>query len=321
MARPYTPGLAQGQGLCTEPFTAANARSLTHVIEDLRTWLGGNIREMLAGTRQAPQPRFDVAEPGLFGPGSATWAVHGDVTGLVGGVRALLVQALHPLAMAGVADHSDYRSDPLGRLQRTAGFLATTTFGSIADAQAAITRVREVHERVIGTAPDGRPYEANDPHLLAWVHCTEVDSFLRARQRYGSSSLPTGFDDRYVGEMAEIGRRLGVEHPPTDVAGLKARLWAFRPELTVNHQARETVRFLSWPPLPMAARAPYGVVLGAAIGLVPGFARRMLRLPLPPLVESVAIRPAATVLLRTIGWALGPHPALEARHREALSAL
>jgi uncharacterized protein (DUF2236 family) len=291
------------------------------VIETLRTWLGGNIRGLLAGTRQAPERRFDASEPGLFGPGSATWAVHGDVAGLVGGVRALLVQALHPLAMAGVADHSDYRSDPLGRLHRTAGFIATTTFGSTADAEAAIARVRSVHERVIGTAPDGREYHATDPHLLSWVHCTEIDSFLRARQRYGTSPLPTGFDDRYVDEMAEIGRRLGVEHPPTDVAGLEARLWAFRPELAVNHQARETVRFLSWPPLPMAARAPYGLVLGAAIGLVPAFARRMLRLPLPPLLEPVAIRPAATILLRTIGWALDTGPALETRQQEDHAAV
>ena len=120
--------------------------------------------------------------------------------------------------------------------------------------------------------------------------------------------------------MAEIGRRLGVEHPPTDLAGLKARLWAYRPELEVGEQASTTIRFLSWPPLPLTARAPYAVVFGAAVGLTPAFARRMLRLPMPPLVEPMAIRPAATLLLRTIGWALGSHAALEARQREALAS-
>jgi uncharacterized protein (DUF2236 family) len=289
------------------------------VIDDARRWLGGNIRELLAGTRQPPSPP-DRADPGLFGPGSATWAVHGDAAGLVGGLRALLVQTLHPLAMAGVADHSEYRTDPLGRLQRTAAFIAATTFGSVATVDEAIDRVRTVHDRVVGTAPDGRPYAANDPHLLAWVHCTEVDSFLRARVRYGAERLSPDQSDTYVAEMAVIGRRLGVEHPPTDVAGLKARLWAFRPELEVNHQARETVRFLRWPPVPLAARGPYTVVFGAAVGLTPAFARRMLGLPLPPLVEPVIIRPPATVLLRTIGWALGTRPALERSGREALSA-
>lgn len=287
------------------------------MIDDLRRWVGGNIREMLAGTRDRPA-RSRTDDLGLFGPGSATWSVHGDVSGIVGGLRALLVQALHPLAMAAVADHSSYRSDPLGRLQRTASFIGTTTFGSTRAATTAIDHVIAVHETVVGQAPDGRPYAANDPHLLSWVHCTEVDSFLRARLRYGSTALPDGHADRYVDEMAEIGRRLGVENPPTDVAGLRARLWSFRPELDVNHQARETVRFLAWPPLPLSARAPYGVVFGAAVGLLPGFARRMLRLPLPPLVEPIAIRPAATVLLRTVGWALGTHPSLE-EHAEDTS--
>ena len=280
------------------------------MIDDLRSWLGGNVRHLLAGTREIPEGRSPSAD-GLFGPGSAAWAVHGDVTGIVGGVRALLLQTLHPLVMAGVADHSGYRTDPLGRLHRTGAFIGTTTFGSVDDAERSIARVRDIHETVLGVAPDGRPYAATDPHLLSWVHCTEVDSFLRAKQRYGANPLPAGSDDRYVAEMAEIGHRLGVEHPPIDVAGLKARLWAFRSELAVNHQAREAVRFLSWPPLPLAARPAYGLVYGAAVGLLPGFARRMLNLPMPPLIEPIAIRPAATVLLRTIGWALGSHPSLE----------
>lgn len=281
------------------------------MLDGIRTWLGSNIRQMIAGTPDPPPRRAVDSDLGLFGPGSATWAVHGDVAGLVGGLRALLVQTLHPLAMAGVADHSRYRTDPLGRLHRTGAFVGATTFAPVAEAEAAIEHVRAVHANVVGTAPDGRAYSANDPHLLSWVHCTEVDSFLRARIRYGATPLPQEHADRYIEEMAEIGRRLGVEHPPVDLVGLKARLWAFRPELEVNHQARETVRFLAWPPVPIAARAPYGVVFGAAVGLLPGFARRMLRLPLPPMVEPVAIRPAATILLRTIGWALDPHPALD----------
>ena len=277
------------------------------LIEDLRRRLGAGVRELISGSPDSPRPA-SRGGGGLAGAGSAMQAVHSDVSGLVGGLRALLVQTLHPLVMAGVADHSGFRRDPLGRLHRTGEFLAATTFGTPAEAEAAIESVRRVHARVTGTAPDGRPYSACDPHLLAWVHCTEVDSFLRARIRYGAGPLPAGAPDRYVAEMGEVGRRLGIESPPTDVGGLKARLWAFRAELAVNHQARDAVRFLAWPPTPAAARGPYLVVFAAAVGLLPGFARRMLRLPLAPLTEPILIRPAATALLRTLGWALSAPP-------------
>ena len=273
------------------------------MIEGFRRRLGAGVRELVSGSPDSARPA-SRGGGGVAGEGSAMQAVHSDVSGLVGGLRALLVQTLHPLAMAGVADHSGFRRDPLGRLHRTGEFLAATTFGTPAEAEAAIESVRRVHARVAGTAPDGRAYSATDPHLLAWVHCTEVDSFLRARVRYGASPLPDGAPDRYVAEMGEVGRRLGVKSPPVDVASLKARLWAFRAELAVNHQARDAVRFLIWPPTPAAARGPYLVLFAAAVGLLPGFARRMLRLPLTPLAEPVLIRPAATLLLRTIGWAL-----------------
>ena len=278
------------------------------LIEDFRRRLGAGVREIISGSPEAVRPASRGGN-GLAGPDSAMQAVHGDVSGLVGGLRTLLVQTLHPLVMAGVADHSGYRSDPLGRLHRTGEFLAATTFGTEAEAEAAIESVRRVHARVAGTAPDERPYSASDPHLLAWVHCTEVDSFLRARIRYGAGPLPAGVPDRYVAEMAEVGRRLGVESPPADVADLKARLWAFRAELAVNHQARDAVRFLAWPPVTPAVRGPYLIVFAAAVGLLPGFARRMLRLPLAPLSEPILIRPAATALLRALGWALSAPPA------------
>ena len=280
----------------------------TSMIEGFRQRLGAGVREIVSGAPDTPRPASRGGN-GLAGPGSAMQAVHGDVSGLVGGLRALLMQTLHPLAIAGVADHSGFRRDPLGRLHRTGEFLAATTFGTEAEAEAAIESVRRVHARVAGTAPDGRPYSACDPHLLAWVHCTEVDGFLRARVRYGASPLPDGAPDRYVAEMAEIGRRLGVESPPRDVAGLKTRLWTFRAELAVNHQARDAVRFLIWPPTPAAARGPYLILFAAAAGLLPVYARRMLRLPLAPLTEPVLIRPAATALLRTLGWALSAPPA------------
>lgn len=277
----------------------------TSPLEDLRTQFGRGIRRLLSGSVDAPErsASFDD-DPGLFGPESATWEVHGDASMIIGGVRALLLQTLHPPTMAGVADHSNYESDPLGRLHRTAGFVGTTTFAPTAEAEQAIRIVRRVHTRVRGTTPDGAPYDATDPHLLQWVHCTEIDSFLRARMRYGASPLSAGAPDRYVDEMALVAEKLGVIDPPRSRAELRELLESYRPELGVGRQARDTVRFLAWPPLPRATRATYALVFAAATSMLPGFARRMLWLPVAPFAEPLAIRPAATVLMRTLGWAL-----------------
>ena len=222
----------------------------------------------------------------------------------IGGIRALLLQSLHPLAMAAVAQHSDYRGDPWGRLQRTSYFLAVTTFGRAEDARAAIARVRAVHSRVTGTAPDGRPYAASDPHLLTWVHIAEADSFLRAHTRFGTRPLDQAGRDGYVADMARIGAELGVPDPPRTEAELADRIARYRAELTATAQARDAARFLLLsPPLPAVARAPYGVLAAAAVSLLPGWARRPLRLPRLPVTETVLVRPAGHAMVRAIRWA------------------
>ena len=278
--------------------------------------LGLSIRSFLVGSG-AP-PRYTRSDPydGLVGPGSAMWLVHSDVSTLVGGIRALLVQTLHPLVMAGVADHSDYKHDSLGRLHRTAIFLGHTTFGNYAEAVNAIETVRRVHDRVHGFTPDGRPYSAHDSHLLNWVHCTEVDSFWQCRVRYGAEPMPLGTADRYVAEMAEIGRRMGIDNPPTSAAALQAHLSAFIPELEVNQQTRDAVQFLIWPQIPFVSRAPYAVLFSAAVGMLPPVVKRMLRLQIPRLAEVALVRPSALMVLRTVKWALGPRPELAAAESE-----
>lgn len=276
------------------------------------------MRTLVAGSAAPPTPRFATAtadDPGWFGPGSATWRVHGDLSMFVGGLRALLLQTLHPLAMAGVADHSDYRADPWGRLHRTGEFVAATTYGSSAAAERATAAVRRVHERVVGSAPDGRPYAATDPHLVTWVHVTEVDSFLAAHQRYGAHPLDPADADRYVAEMSRVCAALGGEPAPTDVDELRAWIHRVRPELAVGAQARDAVRFLLAPPVPLAARGAYGVISAAAVGLLPGWARRKLWVPAAPLADPLVVRPATRALLGGLGWALGPPP-----HRTAAEA-
>ena len=251
----------------------------------------------------------DVGDAGLFGPDSVTWRVHANLSMLVGGIRALIVQTLHPLAMAGVADHSLYRADPLGRLRRTAAFIAATTFGTTAEVEVAVAKVRAIHDGVQGIAPDGRAYAANDPELLAWVHHVEVQSFLLAYQRVGPGLAPSDAD-RYVDEMARLGTLLGVADPVTDAATLH-RWVRDHPEQRATADARRAMRFLVAPPLPLSARAPYTVLFAAAVSLVPLRQRLALGLVLPgPVTGRLACEPAASALLAALGWSLGPSPAL-----------
>jgi len=275
-------------------------------VEDVRLRLQRSVRSFLTGSPAPAVQPIDRDDPGLFGPDSITWRVHADPAMFIGGLRALLIQTFHPLTMAGVADHSEYRRDPLGRFQRTVQYVGITTYGTTAEAERMIRAVRRVHGRVVGTAPDGRRYAANDPHLLDWVHLTEVESFLGAYQRYSTRPLDAEDADRYVAEMALLGQLIGAEQPPTSVAEMQAAMARFRPELHIGRQARDAVRFLLVPPFPLVARPAYGIVAGAAVSLLPSWARRMLWLPIAPGVEPLVVRPAATALMRVLGWALSP---------------
>lgn len=245
--------------------------------------------------------------PRLAEPGTPIWRVHSDAAVFIGGLRALLLQALHPAAMRAVSEHSGYRGDMLGRLARTSTFLATTTFGHVEDAEEAIEVVRRIHRRVRGTMPDGTPYRADDPHLLEWVHVAEIDSFLTAHQTYGARPLDAAERDEYVAQTAEVARRLGVLDPPLTERDLKERLEAFRPELRSTPEAREAVSFLLLrPPLGLAERVPYTVLAVAAIGLMPRWARWPLRLPWLPVTERTVVRALGTVATSTIRWAMTP---------------
>ncbi|MFE1416133.1 oxygenase MpaB family protein [Streptomyces sp. NPDC058746] len=250
----------------------------------------------------APGPRW-------FAPDEPIRRVHADASMFAGGLSALLLQSLHPRAMAAVAAHSGYRGDPWGRLQRTSTFLAVTTFGTAEDAQRAVDGVRAVHARVSGRTPDGEPYRADDPHLLEWVHIAEVDSFLRAYQQYGSRPLDAAECDAYVDAAARVGRSLGVLRPPRGAAELAERIEEYRPELRSTEAARSAARFiLVHPPLPWPAWLPYGMLAAAAVSLLPPWAREPLGLPLLPRTERWCVRPAGAAVTGTIRWALHRPP-------------
>jgi uncharacterized protein (DUF2236 family) len=279
-------------------------------LEPVRRSLGDAIRFRVNGpdARERLEAVTHASGPRWFPSGRPIRTVHTDVALFIGGVRALLLQSLHPLAMAGVAEHSDYRDDPWGRLQRTAHFLGLTTFGTVEQAETACAAVVAVHRHIHGIAPDGRTYDASDPHLLAWVHIVEVDSFLSAHQRYGEQRLTPAQADGYVADMAQVARQLGIADPPLDVAAARATLARYRPELRGTKETREAARFLLAPPLPIAARAPYAALAAAAVGLLPAWARLPLRLPWLPVTETLLVRPAGRVLIDTMRWALGPSP-------------
>lgn len=220
-----------------------------------------------------------AGDPGLFDPGSATWKIHADFAGmLAGGLCALMLQTLHPLALAGVWDHSDFRRDLVGRLRRTTAFVAGTTYAPRAQAEAQIARVRRIHAQVRGTAPDGRSYSADDPHLLTWVHVTEAYSFLHGYRRYCRADLPLGAADRYYDETRRIAEALGASAVPRSEREVADYFDSIRAELEFGERSRTVLAVLARIrlPVPMPGLSR-DLFLGAGGALLPDWAQALLR--------------------------------------------
>ncbi len=268
---------------------------------------GEVIRSKVAGSDAEERGRQIWGKAGdrWFGPEDPIWRVHEDASMFAGGIAALLMQALHPLAMAGVAGHSGYRTDPWGRLRRTSDYIAITTYAPIPDAEELIDHVRTVHSRVRGKDHRGRPYRASDPHLLAWVHAAEIDAFFSAFQAYGIRPLSDPDADLYVAQTAIPARLLGVPEPPTTVADLAEVLESFRPELETSPDALDTVDFLlRTPPLPWLARPGYGMLAAGAVALLPPWARDMLGIAWPDDLVVRLGRPTGSVATAAVRWGL-----------------
>jgi uncharacterized protein (DUF2236 family) len=272
-------------------------------LEHIRVQALLQVRRSLGMTRQPLPPCTDPARA-YFDPDSVVRRINGDLPAmLIGGLSALLFQMLHPLAMAGVAQHSNFRNDPLGRLERTANFLGITTFGTDEDARAVIARVRLVHEQVVGTANDGRPYSAADPALLSWVHAAEVSSFLAASRVYAPVRPTRVEEDDYLDQMARVALDLGAVDVPRSVIELDDYFAGVRHQLRLTPEAREARNFVlrgvgRWP----HEIATYGLLVGAAQGVLPTWARRQLRLPALPAGDRLAVRPSARLLGSAFRW-------------------
>lgn len=273
----------------------------------LQRSLAQAVRNRVAGEDADERAEIIWRSPGerRFVPEDPVWRVHADAAMFPGGVASLLLQMLHPMAMAGVAGHSGYRSDPWGRLQRTSTYIATTTFGTIEHAQATIDHVRSIHARVRGKDALGRPYRADDPHLLMWVHVAEIASFLRAFQRYGADPLTPQECDTYVEQAGWSAERLGVIDPPRTLAELESVLAAYRPELTATDAALDAARFLLVePPLPLAARPGYWAIASGGVALLDPWARRELRLPSSALLARGVMAPVGRASTAMVRWAM-----------------
>jgi uncharacterized protein (DUF2236 family) len=259
-------------------------------------------------------------DPGLFGPQSVCWRVHGDFTSmLIGGISALLLQLLHPLALAGVWDHSNFRKDLIGRLRRTGQFVAGTTFGSTRDTEWLIEKVRKVHRHVVGVAPDGRPYAASDPDLLTWVHVAEVSSFLAAHLRYHDPHMTPADQDRYYDEVALTAERLGAREVPRTRAEIAAYLEAARPELRCDAHSLEVVQVLLDAPAPSRLAVPVGkLMLKAGIDLVPEWGQQLLGLQLGP-IERRLTRAGVHGIAPVLRWAVRDSSLYRARRRMGIT--
>ncbi|MFP8966538.1 oxygenase MpaB family protein [Pokkaliibacter sp. CJK22405] len=259
-----------------------------------------------------------LGDPGLYGPHSQVWRVHSDFTCMLcGGVAALLLQMMHPLTLAGVWDHSNFREDMIGRLRRTGQFIAATSFASEPQAQAIVDKVRGIHDRIEGIAADGRHYRANDPALLTWVHVAEVRSFLHAYCRY-KHPLTREEQDTYYREVALNARMLGAENVPESVDEVEAYMAAMRSELLVDDRVREVRDLLRSSYLGSKAMLPVlRLFMYAAADLLPRWAAQELELDLHR-PQRIAVRGSVKTVASVLRWAVRDSAAMRSRKRMGL---
>ncbi|RST29687.1 DUF2236 domain-containing protein [Sphingomonas ginkgonis] len=274
--------------------------------EQLRRRIAGEVVDFFNDRSRGQQPIVRSHEA-LVPPGSVAWRVHGDVTSMmVGGVAALLLQMLHPGALAGVWDHSEFEQNMHGRLRNTARFIAVTTYGRQADAEAAIARVRRIHDQVNGILQDGTTYDANDPRLLAWVHLAGSAMFLAGWKRFGEPDMSMSDQDRYWSDVAPIAERLGADPIPRSVEAASELMRDYRNELRADQRTVAIRHAILEPKVDRLRDRPVQFLLSrAAIDLMPDWARRMHRLSSSGLARP-AVSGATLGLAKTLRWALSP---------------
>jgi uncharacterized protein (DUF2236 family) len=273
------------------------------MLAPLRRILVGQVRATFndRSRGERPIPRSNHA---LFPPDAVIWRVHGDVTSMMaGGIAALLTQMLHPQALGGVWDHSDVHSDMLGRLRRTARFIAVTTYGERDSAEQAIAKVRDIHAQVGGVLPDGTQYRADDPHLLAWVHVAGALMFLDSWRRYGEPRMSRRDQDDYFAQSGEVACKLGADPVPQTRSQAERLIQDFRAELRSDERTRAFRDLVTRAPARSLAERPIQqLLMRAAVDLLPPFARALHGLPAAG-ITAPAVRGATMGLAGTLRWA------------------
>jgi len=273
------------------------------VIDEIRNRIVGTTTGLFA---HAPYPLEDslayAGDPGLFGPGSMTWPIIGDVATFVGGIRALLVQAAHQEVAAGVADHSRYKDDPLGRLSRTSAYVTATAFGAMPEVEHAVQMVRRAHRPVHGESHRNLPYSADQPDHAAWVHNVLTESFLASHRVFGRSPLSEAEADKFVAEQTSVGRLLDAAPLPETEQELADWVHS-HPDIGRSPGMKSAVDFLRSPPLPLKVKVGYRVLYRAAAATIPKKTRDVLGIRRLP--GAILAGRALTGFLR---WALGSSP-------------
>ncbi len=274
------------------------------------------IREMVGGSGPPTAFLTPKGDPGLFGPESITWKVHEDfIAMMIGGISSLILQALHPQALAGVWDHSTFRKDLKGRLGRTAYFIATTTYGSTDMAETIIRKVNTIHSKVAGIDEFGKPYDATDPHLLAWVHLTETFSFMNAYEDYRNEALSTKQRDQYFHEMRSLGYRLGATHLPDTYEGTKQAIYAYLPELHYGERAKSVIHLLENFPSQLIAKPFITLLSRAGFNNLPNWVYPIIQKTGPNEMERFAVKESINLLAIPVREALKNGVAAHSRKR------
>ena len=271
------------------------------------------VRSIVNSGKSPTEFLYPPGDPGLFGPDSVAWKVHGDfMSMMIGGISSLILQALHPLALAGVWDHSSFREDLKGRLGRTAFFIAATTYGNTDMATRAITRVKKIHDSLGGFHPDGRSYRVSDPRLLYWVHLTEAYSFLNAHRIYVNQTISESDQNQYFAEMSKISEGLGciiMDQYGNDkfartVSSVNQAIESYFPELEYSDRSKWVVDLLENLPADPKTYVLNRLIIKAGFYNLPDWAYPMMNRPIPTKIERQLVNQSIHLIAKPVRWAM-----------------
>ncbi len=264
-----------------------------------------SIREMVGSGGPPVAFLTPKGDRGLFGPESIAWKVHADfISMMIGGISSLIMQALHPQALAGVWDHSSFRKDLKGRLGRTAFFIAATTYGSTEMANSMIQKVNQIHTNITGLDEFGKPYSATDPHLLSWVHLTETFSFMQSFEDYRKEKITSHERDQYFREMKSLGERMGAENLPSTYVHTDKAIREYIPELYFGERAKVILELLEYFPSSLSAKPFIKLITRAGLLNLPDWVYPLIKRTTPSLLERIAVKKSVDLIAIPVREAL-----------------